>query len=509
MKTIFFILLTVFIFSIENSYSQFFHTPVRLTNGNNDRNPCFNTSNAQMCFSAYIWEFLAFERVTGTSSQICVTKIGNEGAIDSAYYITNDVYLNQNPSLAYKFPPWGVEAIKYALIIWETNRNGNWDVYGSRYRESLGWSQPFVIDASTGNQKNAKVVCIDSTNFAIAYQYNNDIMFRKYNLLTNSFSLDTNLTLQESQDCGNPLINRTNYVSNPWLIVTYERAINSTRNAIYYRQTPLSSNPLAWSAPDTITYIGNNRNSSISSSVYYPSNLAFCLFESDRSGTWNIFGTVITTSNTQYKVLENEPYENYNYVGKEYEITDNYSHHIYGYLRKNINGIKVVFKNVHTSPPNDTVTVNISSDSSYISKLTMNYGIFHSPAFHRVWIAYNKDSSLHSQYPSRIYGNYFVFTFTSVKPINNTAPDKFKLHQNYPNPFNPVTNIRFDIPSSSQVKLIIYDALGREVATLVNEKLSAGSYETSWDGSGYPSGVYFCQLKTDEFIDIRKMILSK
>ena len=86
---------------------------------------------------------------------------------------------------------------------------------------------------------------------------------------------------------------------------------------------------------------------------------------------------------------------------------------------------------------------------------------------------------------------------------------KYVLYQNYPNPFNPITNIRFDIPRSSHVKLIIYDALGREVATLVNEKLSAGSYEAEWDGSGYPSGVYFYSLSANNFKQTKKMLLIK
>jgi hypothetical protein len=83
------------------------------------------------------------------------------------------------------------------------------------------------------------------------------------------------------------------------------------------------------------------------------------------------------------------------------------------------------------------------------------------------------------------------------------------LKQNYPNPFNPLTNIRFDIPRSSNVNLIIYNALGREVTILVNEKLSTGSYEVDWNASGYPSGVYFYKLETDDFVKARKMVLIK
>lgn len=98
---------------------------------------------------------------------------------------------------------------------------------------------------------------------------------------------------------------------------------------------------------------------------------------------------------------------------------------------------------------------------------------------------------------------------TGKKNISNELSNDYKLFQNYPNPFNPVTNIRFDLPKNGFVTLKVFDILGREVTTLVDEKLSAGSYETSWEGSGFPSGVYFYRLVTDDFKQIKKMILVK
>ena len=83
------------------------------------------------------------------------------------------------------------------------------------------------------------------------------------------------------------------------------------------------------------------------------------------------------------------------------------------------------------------------------------------------------------------------------------------MYQNFPNPFNPTTNIRFDIHKISYTKLIIYDILGREVATLVNEKLDAGSYETVWNSNGYPSDVYFYRLVTEDYSETKKMLLIK
>ena len=97
----------------------------------------------------------------------------------------------------------------------------------------------------------------------------------------------------------------------------------------------------------------------------------------------------------------------------------------------------------------------------------------------------------------------------SINKISKLVPTSYLLHQNYPNPFNPVTKIKFDIPKSSFVKMVVYNSLGHEVATLVNEKLGAGSYETNWDGSGYPSGIYFYKLVTDKFVEVKKMALIK
>jgi photosystem II stability/assembly factor-like uncharacterized protein len=102
---------------------------------------------------------------------------------------------------------------------------------------------------------------------------------------------------------------------------------------------------------------------------------------------------------------------------------------------------------------------------------------------------------------------------TSVNSISNVIPEYFSLSQNYPNPFNPSTKIKFDIPvvngRDRSVKLLIYDILGREVSTLVNEQLKPGTYEVDWDGSNYASGIYFYSLETSEFTETKKMILMK
>ncbi len=93
---------------------------------------------------------------------------------------------------------------------------------------------------------------------------------------------------------------------------------------------------------------------------------------------------------------------------------------------------------------------------------------------------------------------------------NNSNVDNYKLSQNYPNPFNPTTKIDFSILKSSNVKLIVYDMLGRQVTTLVNKFFTSGSYTVDFDGANLTSGVYFYRIDVDNnFSDIKKMILVK
>ena len=98
---------------------------------------------------------------------------------------------------------------------------------------------------------------------------------------------------------------------------------------------------------------------------------------------------------------------------------------------------------------------------------------------------------------------------TGISLNNSNIPSVFELSQNYPNPFNPTTNIKFKNKLAGIVKLSIFDLAGKEVALLVNERLSPGEYEYTFDGSNLTSGVYFYQLKTEEYIETKRMILAK
>lgn len=103
---------------------------------------------------------------------------------------------------------------------------------------------------------------------------------------------------------------------------------------------------------------------------------------------------------------------------------------------------------------------------------------------------------------------------TSVEEIGGELPSSIALGQNYPNPFNPTTTIQFELDTSSDVALTVHDVLGRRVATLVNQHLSAGSYEVSWDATSslsgaLSSGIYIYTLRAGDFVQSKQMILMK
>lgn len=98
-----------------------------------------------------------------------------------------------------------------------------------------------------------------------------------------------------------------------------------------------------------------------------------------------------------------------------------------------------------------------------------------------------------------------------ISEINNTGsiPLGFKLYQNYPNPFNPSTVIRFEIPENSNVKLTVYDALGKEAGVLLSKNMTAGIYNVNWNADGFANGVYYYRLESGSFSESRKMMLIR
>ena len=136
-----------------------------------------------------------------------------------------------------------------------------------------------------------------------------------------------------------------------------------------------------------------------------------------------------------------------------------------------------------------------------------NLGAMRSALSYTIW----EDSSSNNTINLFGKGRYEIVVGIEEK---EEFPTEFVLEQNYPNPFNPSTTIQYSIPTVqthgyASVQLVVYDILGREVATLVNSEQMPGSYSVMFDASGLTSGLYFYKLSSGGFISTKKMILIK
>ena len=176
--------------------------------------------------------------------------------------------------------------------------------------------------------------------------------------------------------------------------------------------------------------------------------------------------------------------------------------------------------------------VNIGLNNLYIGSLTSSGnsivvgtdtgGVYYSSNNGQSWMQKNEGLISPLYFKSLLISNNYIFAgidnniwkrpfyeITGIQPPKNTIPDKFSLSQNFPNPFNPSTMISYDIPIDGFVKITVYDFLGREVKTLVNEKQNPGSYQVQFDGSNLASGVYFYKLQAGDFIQTKRMTMLK
>ena len=159
---------------------------------------------------------------------------------------------------------------------------------------------------------------------------------------------------------------------------------------------------------------------------------------------------------------------------------------------ENVISVNQIFPRVLSPFKTDTITVNWSPSAEGQLNDTL-------------WIFHNAEN-LPNPYGLKIKGNA---TVTSVSGDGNTTPDNFYLSQNYPNPFNPLTIIQYSVSSRQFISLKVYNILGMEVATLVNEEKDPETYEVAFNGSDLASGVYVYRLKAGDFVQSRKMIYLK
>ncbi|MBI5726209.1 MAG: T9SS type A sorting domain-containing protein, partial [Ignavibacteriales bacterium] len=160
----------------------------------------------------------------------------------------------------------------------------------------------------------------------------------------------------------------------------------------------------------------------------------------------------------------------------------------------------VKFTTIVQEYPNTELAFYAELDAYYVSLLMQQNGISKTGLYAVSGFEdYNK--KVHSLLQKRGKGG--------VEATPEIIPDTYSLLQNYPNPFNPATTIKFNIPVTGNVSLKVYDILGREVITLVDEVKTAGSYSISFNASKLSSGIYFYRMQSGKFTQVNKMVILK
>ena len=398
-------------------------------------------------------------------------------------FIVNNSYLNIN------------SATHNDMVVWQSNKNGNWDLYFSIWGGN-SWSAPAIVDSTPTSETNPSLYFLNYgyDTYYLLFEKNNDVYFKYYR--NGSWQGDTNLTGSVALACHSPVFygQKIYYLKQ---ISSSMDVLNRQRFGIQYPNYNFVWYPVEERAmPNTV------KNLRCSHELH---------FEYDTLGSTHSYMIGNHTTFTMKNMTLGFSGNNINCSGMDLmvPISDNplldfYPYDVFGFQRRTTDSNMIV------ALSNDMYNVIRSrrislDDTSFVSKIIASAPVYYTFAFYKIRLVWEKKING----KVALVETFDIQVINDIKKISNNTPSSFSLSQNYPNPFNPSTTIIFNIKKSSDVKLIVYDIQGKEIAELVNEKLNAGSYEVEWNASDYPSGVYFYKMFANDFNEIKKMVLLK
>lgn len=391
----------------------------------------------------------------------------------------------------------------YLHVAWVDRRIGNDEIY-YKYSSNGGinWGPDMRL---TDNVYNSQQPSVDANgqNVIVVWSDNRDVSYKLFYKLSTDAGLtwgpDTKLTNSPGASL-NPAVK----IEGSNVYVVWDDARNGANTEIYYKHSTDNGN--TWEADTRLT---NFAQPSSNVSLSATGSQLHIAWEDYRDGNPEIYYKNSTDGGTTW--------------GSDFRITNNSSNswnpsifaegsHIHVAWEDNRDGNYEIYYNVSSNSGiswgTDLRLTNETSSSNF-PNITVS-----GSKIHVVWHDY-RDGNFEIYYKQNPTGNTI-----GIENISSEIPEGYSLSQNYPNPFNPVTNIKFAIPKSGFVKLTIFDMIGREVETLVNEELTAGTYSANWSAEGraskYSSGVYLYKIQVsqagssaDEFSEVKKMVLVK
>ncbi|MCE1165373.1 MAG: T9SS type A sorting domain-containing protein [Bacteroidetes bacterium] len=474
-----------------------------------DKNPKFSSFDGKDRQNTY--NYLVFERWYGTNSKICIIRMNNLGLVDSAVSVCDSSYKNINPSFSNDSRNSNISHLFISWQRWNAT-SGRYGIYGRYYNIYSGWSGVYEIDTS-GNCENPFVVCDDSTRFNIVYSKNSAIIYRRINGPTGAVLLDTNITSGDTTSFRKPMMTKIGDYYTAYAI-TYEKRMTGNYYSVKGK-SKYQNNP--WSGEVSLsgtTYPCGNLGFAYSANygrvfVYYFEVIVSSYYTQIMCAEYNLQNNTFTNEYTIDTLDLNLSFSrmfDYLIVDKSQMVSQSVSTYI---CDKNNGNVYARFMNAS----NTIQDIRLGSDyTKYSIALSNKFPHVNvTPPYEGVctyWGVYNKDSAAYSC----LWGSYTtkVLYIENIKKVNSEIPVNYSLSQNYPNPFNPVTKFRFDVKRGSEaISIKIFDAAGRVVKVITDDKMQPGSYEAVWDASGNASGIYFIRMTVGNTSFSKKIVLIK
>jgi len=428
--------------------------------------------------------------------------------------------------------------------VWQDNRDGNMEIYCKRSTNSgVNWEQDTRLTNNPSRSTNPTVE-LSGSNVYVVWQDDRDgfweIYYKRSTDAGISWGPETRLTVINTGAASFPSI----VVSGLFVHVFWHDARNGSQQEIYYKRSTDGGNN--WSSDIRLT---NSAGYSWFPSCEVSGSVIHLAWQDNRDGNTEIYYKFSIDGGLTWDLdtrLTNDPASStlptITISGSNLHVVwcDNRDGNTEIYYKRSTNGginwgadtrltydpassmnptAEISGSNVHivwydNRDGNNEIYYKFSTDGGV--SWSADARLTNDPAESiRPSIAIS-NSVLHVSWPDFRDGNYEIYykrnptgNPTGMVSINTEIPKEYKLMQNYPNPFNPVTKINFDIAKAGFVSLIVYDALGREIETLVYEVQSAGSYSAEFNGSNLSGGVYFCRMQSDGFSDVKKLVLLK
>lgn len=455
---------------------------------------CLNPEFEKLFYTDYFeWDYFTFvyekRNKFHSHSDIVFRKVLFEN-IEDEVTVAGDGFMNTEPSAS------------HSIIAWQSDRNGNQDIYYSTYN-GIVWSVPVLLQQDSADDifpdtEEIKFPGISPCYF-ILFQRNNDIILNQ--IFENDVILDTNLTSNVAEVCSEPKIKHYKMFGfDSRIYIAYLKNVNGINRINVLNAEINSSYNINWQTSAEINQLKSPSDINISNSSF---GRIILHYNYDTLGSFKNVGFYL--NNPQERIIiSNEP--GANTEGRGASMLQSLYHPVFnafGWLKKINDSSKIVATDFRAEfgvrkefyIGNSSVNSRLAM-SSYFPSLSSNK--------YRYRLVWEQEIEGRTALKMSVYDEFLA----SINSSNET-PEKFTLLQNFPNPFNPSTKIKFYLPVSNNITITINDMLGRKLIELTNGRYQFGDHEVIWNAADFPAGVYFYTLKTEDFVQTKRMLLLK